>query len=179
MFDWIEVPGLGVWDNASMPEVTVSSQRLEQAVPVPTPGLVLIAAGREVRSRVEDQLVAHGLGLRHLSVLGHLSHQPGLSYTELARRAGITVQSMQATLFQLETMQAVERGTAPGRGRKAQLHITPCGARLLATGVRCISRVEEDMLLGVDAAQRSVLVDLLLQIIANLRPGQHQEPPRI
>ena len=147
------------------------------AAPEPTAGLVLIAAGRMLRSRVEDELAEHGIGLRHLAALGHLSHEPGLSFTELARRASITVQSVQATLLQLENLKAVERGTAPGRGRKAQLHVTPAGAQLLVGGMRCITRIEDQMLQGVDAAQRPVFVELLLQVITNLRTGQEPEPP--
>ena len=57
--------------------------------------------------------------MRHFSALGHLAHQPGLSYSELARRDGITTQSMQSTLLQLQEMGAVERlyrsGARPDR----------------------------------------------------------------
>ncbi|MDQ2707033.1 MAG: MarR family transcriptional regulator [Actinomycetota bacterium] len=45
-------------------------------------------------------------------LLGHLAGEPGLSYSELGRRAGVTAQSMQATLRQLE-----ERGAAAPRHR--------------------------------------------------------------
>lgn len=99
-----------------------------------SPAFLLISLGRLVREEVETDLRDYGLSLRHLSALGHLSHEPGLSYSELGRRAGIAAQSMQATLRQLEELGAVERRNIAGRGRKAQLHVTSVGARLLRLG---------------------------------------------
>ena len=93
---------------------------------------LLIAVGRMTRERVDEGLVELGLALRHVSALGHLAREAGLSYSELARRAGITVQSMQATLHQLEQVNAIERRTLPGRGRRAQLQVTHSGRKLLA-----------------------------------------------
>ena len=93
-------------------------------VPI-SPALLLIMLGRGARRDIDNALETHGLSLRHFSALGHLSHQPGLSYSELGRRAGVTAQSMLATLRQLEDLGAVERITLPGRGRTAELHITP------------------------------------------------------
>jgi hypothetical protein len=60
--------------------------------------LMLVGAGRFLQRRVDDELAALGLTLRHLSALGHLSHRPDLSYSDLARRARITTQSMHATV---------------------------------------------------------------------------------
>ena len=42
--------------------------------------LMLVGAGRFLQRRVDDELAALGLTLRHLSALGHLSHRPDLSY---------------------------------------------------------------------------------------------------
>jgi DNA-binding MarR family transcriptional regulator len=64
--------------------------------------VLLLALGRIVREEVERALDVQGLSLRHLSALGHLSREPGLSCSALGRRAGVTAQSMQATVRQLE-----------------------------------------------------------------------------
>jgi DNA-binding MarR family transcriptional regulator len=93
---------------------------------------LLIGLGRALRDQADAGLRELGLSLRHLSALGHLARQPGLSYSELARRARVTVQSMQATLNQLEDLGTIERRTTPGRGRTAQLHLTEPGRELLA-----------------------------------------------
>ena len=122
-----------------------------------------MSLGRIIRDEVESGLRAHGSSLRHLSALGHLSREPGLSYSELARRAGITAQSMQATLRQLEELGAVERRTLPGRGRAAQLHVTAGGAELLRQGRETIRAADERLLADISADQHEVFASLLLQ----------------
>lgn len=116
------------------------------AVPPPRANLafLLMAAGRRIRERVEDELRADGITVRHVSALGHLRRQPGLSYSELARRAGITVQSMQATLTALEDSGAVERHGG-GRGRAVTLTITPRGEQLLEGALRAFDRADQDL----------------------------------
>lgn len=104
----------------------------------------------------------HGLTLRHLSALGHLSRQPGLSYSKLGRRAGVTAQSMQATLRQLEHLGAVERRTLAGRGRTAELHVTAAGAELLGRGLDLMRAADARVLDGVPADHRDALTALLL-----------------
>lgn len=95
---------------------------------------LVMALGRRLRDVAGEKLRAEGIALRHLSALGHLSRDPGLSYSELARRAGVTPQSMQATLRGLEAMGAVHRNTDAGRGRTAQLFVTDAGRDLLTVG---------------------------------------------
>jgi DNA-binding MarR family transcriptional regulator len=122
---------------------------------------LLINLGRTLREDVDDALRPLDLSMRHLSALGHLSRQPGLSYSELARRAGITPQSMQATLRQLEQLQAVERVTVAGRGRTAQLHVTPTGLDLLRKGRQVIEDAEETLLAGIPAEQQATFTAAL------------------
>ncbi len=102
--------------------------------------------GQRVRGQLERALQAHGIALRHLSALGHLAREPGISYSELARRAHITPQSMQATLRALEERGAVERATDPGRGRTAALHVTTEGHRLRRLGQDVIAGLDDDLL---------------------------------
>jgi DNA-binding MarR family transcriptional regulator len=146
------------------------------ALPPPSasPAFLLIGLGRIVRDDVETTLRAHGSSLRQLSALGHLSRQPGLSYSELGRRAGITAQSMQATLRQLEELGAVERRTVPGRGRAAQLHLTSTGDELLRRGQHVICDADQRLLDDVPADQQEVLTALLLQAFT---AAIHREHP--
>jgi DNA-binding MarR family transcriptional regulator len=111
--------------------------------------ILLMMIGRQLRDQVDAELRRQGLTMRHFSALGHLAHQPGLSYSELARRDGITTQSMQSTLLQLQEMGAVERLTAPGRGRTAELQVTESGHELLN---RCRA-----VLAGVDERLREII----------------------
>lgn len=132
--------------------------------PPVSPAFLIMSLGRRLREDVEHTLAQHRISLRHLSALGHLAREPGLSYSELARRAGITAQSMQATLRHLEDLGAVERRTAPGRGRSAELHVTDRGAALRASGQQVITAADETLLAGLPADERVVLGRLLLQV---------------
>jgi len=127
-----------------------------------SPAFLLMSLGRIVREEVETELRAHGLSLRHLSALGHLAREPGLSYSELGRRAGITAQSMQATLRQLEGLGAVERRTRPGRGRTAKLHVSSTGTDLLRRGKDVVRDADRRLLADVPAGQHEGLTALLL-----------------
>lgn len=131
-----------------------------------SPAFLLISLGRTVRDDIEAGLRAQGLSLRHLSALGHLSRQPGLSYSELGRRSGVTAQSMQATLRQLEQLEAVVRHTLPGRGRTAQLQVTATGADLLHRGQRVIRDADQRLLAHVPADQQEAFTELLLHTFA-------------
>lgn len=134
--------------------------------PPSSPAFLLIGLGRILRDEVETALRPDGLTLRHVSALGHLARQPGLSYSELGRRAGVTAQSMQATLRQLEDRGAVQRRTVPGRGRTAQLHVTAAGTDLLRRGRRAFSDADRRLLADVPADDREVLAALLHRAFA-------------
>ena len=94
--------------------------------------MLLVGAGRVAQRRLEAALRAHGLTLRHLGALGHLARDPELSYSDLARRAAVTVQSMHATIATLVELGAIEVDTAE-RGRPARLRLTGRGHELLRT----------------------------------------------
>jgi DNA-binding MarR family transcriptional regulator len=136
----------------------------EENPPPLSPTFLLIALGRRLREQVETALRPHGLTLRHVGALGHLRRRPGLSITELARRAGVTPQSMQATLQQLEDRSAVRRDTEPGRGRTAELHVTPFGDDLLRIGRAAVTAADDAFLADVPADARAALLTSLTRL---------------
>lgn len=140
-------------------------QNTLQGAPGPPTALLLINAGRLARQVVEGRLRAVGISLKHVSALGHLSRQPGLSYSELARRAGITVQSMQNTLRELEDRGAVAGSTGPGRGRAAQLYVTADGQALLRSATGVFSAAEQEMFDRLSAEQRVALAATLIAVL--------------
>ncbi|MER5432221.1 MarR family transcriptional regulator [Streptomyces sp. NPDC002588] len=143
----------------------MTSNPAERPPPV-RPALLLLALGRIVREEVERALEAQGLSLRHLSALGHLSREPGLSYSALGRRAGVTAQSMQATVRQLEQADAVRRVTPAGRGRTAELRVTETGRRLLREMNHAVGSVETPLLDGLTAEEQAGLGTLLHRLLA-------------
>jgi DNA-binding MarR family transcriptional regulator len=131
--------------------------------PPTSPALLLMMLGRQLRDRTEAELRRQGLAMRHFSALGHLAHQPGLSYSELARRDGITTQSMQSTLRQLQEMGAVERLTAPGRGRTADLKVTVSGHELLDRCRAVLDDVDKELRDALGAKAADQLAALILR----------------
>lgn len=142
--------------------------RVRPPSPDQAPGFLLLALGQAMRTAVEDELEALGIGLRHYAALGHLLGTPGLSYSELARRGRITVQSMQATLLQLERLGAVERRSRPGRGRTAELHVTEHGQHLVAGARAAYARAEQHVLGPLSGPDRQQLAALLGQLLPAL-----------
>ncbi|MEU5417908.1 MarR family winged helix-turn-helix transcriptional regulator [Streptomyces sp. NPDC020799] len=135
-----------------------------------SPALMLIGVGRAVREEAGRSLEARGgHSLRLMSALGHLAREPGLSYSELGRRAGVTAQSMQATVLQLERAGAVARSSPAGRGRTAVLRVTEHGRHMLAEMRQTLAELEEPLLAGLSTEERAVLAKALGQVAANLR----------
>ncbi|OZG27797.1 MarR family transcriptional regulator [Williamsia sp. 1138] len=123
------------------------------SIPTPSAAFLLSVLGRQVRARVDAALQSEGIAVRHVSALGHLSRDPGLSYSELGRRAAVTPQSMQATLNKLEEIGAVEKVGGGGRGRSARLFVTPEGQRLISVGMASYDELDRALAehLGQDA----------------------------
>ncbi|MEJ2860676.1 MarR family winged helix-turn-helix transcriptional regulator [Actinomycetospora flava] len=138
---------------------------MSETPPPASAAFLLMALGRRIREEVEGALKDQGIALRHLSALGHLAPDPGLSYSELARRAGVTPQSMQATLVALEARGAVARDTDPGRGRTAELHVTPEGTRLQRAAMAIITEVDDRLRARLDDESHQVLTRALFTLI--------------
>lgn len=125
--------------------------------------LLFIAAGRTVQRRVETALAEHGLTLRHVGALGHLAANPNLSYSDLGRRAGVTAQSMHATVNRLEELGAVSRQHG-GHGRPARLEVTAHGRALLARAGEIAAALDDELLGTLPVADRADLARLLLAV---------------
>lgn len=124
-------------DAAGLRPVTAAGQSL-----VTSTTMLLIAAGRSAQRDLEASLAEHGVTLRHLGTLGHLARSPGLSYSDLARRADVTVQSMHATIASLVDLGAIEADT-PERGRAAKLRLTEAGHQLLSTAAATAHDIDQ------------------------------------
>jgi DNA-binding MarR family transcriptional regulator len=132
--------------------------------PAPDVAFLLMALGRRVRDEVDARLDAHGLTYRHLSALGHLRREPDLSYSELARRAGVTVQSIQATVRGLIDLGAIEQVGAGGQGRRAQLQVTAHGRRLLTSGTDVVRDVGAGLTADLEPDQAAALTAALAAV---------------
>lgn len=96
-----------------------------------SPTIALLTVARSAEVAVAGALEPHGLTLRKYGILGHIAHTPGLSLSELARRSGITVQSVH-TLINALVDAGLVKSVVPSSGHAAQLSVTPAGSDLLA-----------------------------------------------
>ena len=135
-----------------------------------SPVMLLIALGRIAREELDDVLAGDGLSLRHLGALGHLRRTPRLSYSGLGRRAGVTAQSMQATVSHLERIGAVSRSDATGRGRAADLTVTSAGVAALERAEAAIAVVENWLLASIPGDDRAALTATLLHLTRAVWP---------
>ena len=140
--------------------------------PADSPVMLTVLAGRAWEARLTTALRAHGLSLRHLGALGHLAATPGLSYTDLARRARVTVQSMHATVAALAALGAV-REPGAGRGRAALLEVTERGQELLATGRDVVAAMDAELTAALPPPARA---GLTLGLLSGLRAATGQPP---
>lgn len=112
---------------------------------VPNAAMVLILQGRMVEARVEALLNGLGLSLRRLGILGHLRAAPGLSFSELARRAGIKVQSLHPIVDTLLDQGMVTTIGGVGQGRAAVLQLTAEGNAAVEDAKKVLAELDGEL----------------------------------
>lgn len=127
----------------------VYGRRMTDAAPAnPAPrgmtgSLAIIGVATLLRKQLDERLAGIGMSVRHLSVLGHVRARPGVSMTGLARRLGITSQSMHTTVHQLISNGLVVADGALTRGRSSSLRVTADGERKLAEALDLVAEIDE------------------------------------
>ncbi|MFF2553999.1 MarR family winged helix-turn-helix transcriptional regulator [Nocardia sp. NPDC058058] len=129
--------------------------------------LLLVIVGRRLRERLDEALADIGITMRHFSALGHLAHRSDLSYSDLARRSGVTTQSMRATAAHLEELGAVAT-VAGGKGQRARLELTPAGHDLLRQAKQLTATAESAAFAQLDTDTRAALRRALPAVLAQL-----------
>jgi DNA-binding MarR family transcriptional regulator len=125
---------------------------------------LLAMAGGSARVRVEEVLSAFGIGMRGLGILAHLAVEPDLSYSALARRSNVTVQTMTASIKALQKSGHIAPRNPTQAGRAARLLLTPYGRDTLAAVDRSIAAMP-DSWLPLDADERKTLASLLGKVV--------------
>ena len=134
-------------------EVTVAAKESTAAGQLQLNSLLPMLAygtGRIIERSLETRLEEAGLTLRTLGILGHLANNPRVSYSSLARRADVTVQTMHVTVKRLLADGVVEGETTAGTA--AQLRITKRGRAQLMRAREILSLFEVELLAasGID-----------------------------
>ncbi|MFI0417461.1 MarR family winged helix-turn-helix transcriptional regulator [Spongiactinospora sp. 9N601] len=117
--------------------------------PLASPSLIVLTLARQAEARLNAALAPLDLTVSRFGMLGHIAAVPGISFSDLARMAGITVQSAHAAVRALVGAGLVRDNTARA-GSASAIEITPEGARLLEAAKVALREVDEE-LFGPDA----------------------------
>ncbi|WP_336216283.1 MarR family winged helix-turn-helix transcriptional regulator [Nonomuraea sp. LPB2021202275-12-8] len=117
--------------------------------PATSPSIVLLTLARRIESELNAALAPLDLTVSRLALLGHIAGVPGVSFSELARMAGTTVQSVHTAVKGLAVAGLVRDNTARA-GSASAIELTPDGARLLRSAKDAVA-VVDDTLFGPDS----------------------------
>lgn len=130
-----------------------------QRVDGPVVGLLTIAAVWE--AKLGEALRDLGLSTRKYALLAHIAGTPNLSFSELARRSTITVQSAHTAVKAL-TRDGLVRDATAHAGAASALHVTPLGRTTLAAA--------HEQLMALDGSFRTAHPEL-----AHSLRGRHED----
>jgi DNA-binding MarR family transcriptional regulator len=134
----------------------------------PQVGYLLKQAQSVLHVRMEEALRPLQLTVSHYSCLHRLRIEPGVSAAALARRTFVTRQSMNVMLQQLIDRGLVTRQTRADTGRALPSALTPAGIAALDAAQKLVTDVEQRMLSGLTATQRTALADGLTACVRSL-----------
>jgi len=100
-----------------------------------SPLIALIAVSAMWEGRLSASLRDLGISTRKFGLLGHIGAEPGISFSELARRSHITVQSAHTAVRTLVDDGLVADATAHA-GAASDLRVTPKGFDVLEKAYR-------------------------------------------
>ncbi|GAA2852563.1 hypothetical protein GCM10020220_047280 [Nonomuraea rubra] len=134
----------------------VSSENDRPAPPTTSASIVVLTLARKVETELNAALAPLDLTVSRLGLLGHIAAMPGVSFSELARMSGITVQSVHTAVKALAGAGLV-RDTTARAGSASAIEVTPDGARLMEQARAAVATVDERLFgESADPIQRQV-----------------------
>jgi DNA-binding MarR family transcriptional regulator len=128
-----------------------------------SPTIGLLTVSRIWEAALADALKPLGLTTRKYGLLGHIRGTPGISFSELARRSRITVQSAHAAVSAFAEAGLVDDGTAHA-GAASTLRVTETGESLLARAAEELTRLDTAFSAqhpGLTAALRALMAEMV------------------
>ena len=112
------------------------------SAPVPfSPTITLLTVARVWDAAFAEALKPLGLTTRKYGLLGHIRGTPGISFSELARRSRITVQSAHSAVAGFVSSGLVDDGTAQA-GAASTLRVTNGGMKLLDDAAQAVTGLD-------------------------------------
>ncbi|WP_329602999.1 MarR family winged helix-turn-helix transcriptional regulator [Actinomadura soli] len=106
--------------------------------------IVVLSLARRIESELNAVLAPLELTVGRLGLLGHIATVPGVSFSDLARMSGITVQSAHGAVKALAAAGLVRDRNARA-GSASTIELTPRGHDLLAAAQQAATEVDERM----------------------------------
>ena len=128
-----------------------------------SPTIGLLTVSRIWEAALADALKPLGLTTRKYGLLGHIRGTPGISFSQLARRSRITVQSAHAAVSAFAEAGLVDDGTAHA-GAASTLRVTETGESLLARAAEELTRLDAAFSAqhpGLTAALRALMAEMV------------------
>jgi DNA-binding MarR family transcriptional regulator len=122
---------------------------IENGPPELSTSIIVLTLARRIETELTAELAPLELTVRKLGLLGHIAGVPGVSFSDLARMSGTTVQSVHTGVKALAQAGLVRDRTARA-GAASTIEVTAEGARLLAQAKSAVATVD-DRLFGAEA----------------------------
>jgi DNA-binding MarR family transcriptional regulator len=126
-----------------------------------------------VRTRLDSDLATTGLTTPQYAVLAELERSGELSASDLAREFGMSAQTLNVLVKNLEASGLLRRSPHPAHGRILLATLTPAGRRALKGGLALALAVQDRVLAGLSASALRILMRHLKAIeqSSNSQPG--------
>ncbi|MCR6649187.1 MAG: MarR family transcriptional regulator [Cellulomonas sp.] len=138
-------------------------------------GYALKEVSAALRTAMEEVLRPLGMNVTRYACLELLAQRPGMSSAELARRAFVTRQSMNALLQALEQEGYVSRPSEAAVGKVLPTTLTDAGRRSLQQATVAVRSVELAMMTGLTPDEQRSAFDALRTMVRNLRDDSDDE----
>lgn len=133
-------------------------------------GYLIWQLSQAYMQRLERALGPLGLTQAQFGTLVRLSRDGALSSAELARRSGITAQSMGAALRGLVERGLVERRPHPTHGKIIEMCVTPAGEALALRAETALEPCEQETLEPFQPQEREQVRSHLRRMLGALNP---------
>jgi DNA-binding MarR family transcriptional regulator len=126
------------------------------------PGFLLSKIGQATTERLTEELAPLKVRPRHFGLLATAAHgmEPA-SQERLSRALGLVPSAIVGIVDDLERLGAVRRVVDPENRRRNSIELTKQGQTLLARCFEAARQVEDEILGGLSATQRTSLTGLL------------------
>jgi DNA-binding MarR family transcriptional regulator len=139
----------------SVPAPTQSSDSTSRERQLPRATYLLKQLEWAVRAHLDEIMRSFNLTTLQYTALSVLSHHPGMSAAQLARRSFVSSQAANEMVSALERKGLVERGVDETNRRALKVFLTDHGADVLARCDGHVDQLEAQMFAGVSAAKEA------------------------